>query len=282
MCLGQTGCVKRNRKLTGSALAQTLVFGWLEDPEASYQHLTETAATLGIQVSRQALAQRLTPETAEMFKRTLEAAIPQMLEVASPPEALPLLEAFTGVYVQDSTWISLPDELHETWKGPPKKNHPHKAALKLHLCFDVLTGGFQQFHLTDGMTADSTAAKAAPPLPQGSLRLADLAYFSLDELEKLTQNGIYWISRLKANSYLSDDTGEPLDLQNMLRGEENTHIRKSIRIGKTKQLPAYLIAERLSEAETDKRRRSIRYRAKLAKHTPVSYTHLTLPTNREV
>ena len=264
----QTGCVKRKRKLTGSALAQTLVFGWLEHPDASYQHLTETAATLGLQVSRQALAQRLTPETAEMLKLTLEAAIPQMLEVASPPEALPLLEAFRGVYVQDSTWISLPDELHETWKGHPKKNHPHKAALKLHLCFDVLTGGFQQFHLTDGMTADSAAAKAAPPLPQGSLRLADLAYFSLDELEKLTQNGIYWISRLKANSYLSDDTGEPLDLQNMLRDEENTHIRKSIRIGKTKQLPASLIAQRLSEAETDKRRRSIRYRAKRKAQTP--------------
>ena len=50
------------------------------------------------------------------------------------------------------------------------------------------------------MTADSTAAKANDPLPQGSLRLADLAYFSLNELEKLTENGIYWISRLKANS----------------------------------------------------------------------------------
>ena len=79
----QTGCVKRNRKLTGSALAQTLVFGWLEHPEASYQQLTETAATLGIQVSRQALEQRLTPETAEMLKLTLEAAITEMLEVAS-------------------------------------------------------------------------------------------------------------------------------------------------------------------------------------------------------
>ena len=74
----------------------------------------------------------------------------------------------------------------ETWKGPPKKNHRHKAALKLHLCFDVLTGRFQQFHITDGMTADSSAAKAADPLPPGSLRLADLAYFSLDTLEKLT------------------------------------------------------------------------------------------------
>ena len=42
----QTGCVKRNRKLTGSALAQTLVFGWLEHPEASYQQLTETVPRL--------------------------------------------------------------------------------------------------------------------------------------------------------------------------------------------------------------------------------------------
>ena len=265
----QTGCVKRNRKLTGSALAQTLVFGWLEHPEASYQQLTETAATLGIQVSRQALEQRLTPETAEMLKLTLEAAITEMLEVASRPQVVPLLEQFTGVYVQDSTWISLPDELHGTWKGPPKKNHRHKAALKLHLCFDVLTGRFQQFHITDGMTADSSAAKAADPLPPGSLRLADLAYFSLDTLEKLTQDGIYWISRLKANSYLSDETGEPLDLEKMLREtEENTHIRKPIRIGKRKQLQAYLIAERLSQAETDKRRRSIRYRAKRKAHPP--------------
>jgi hypothetical protein len=264
-----TGLVKRKRKLTGSVLTQILVLGWLENPEASYQQLTETAATLGIQVRRQALEQRLTPETAEMLKLTLEAGITEMLEVASRPQVVPLLEPFTGVYVQDSTWISLPDELHGTWKGPPKKNHRQKAALKLHLCFDVLTGRFQQFHITDGMTADSSAAKAADPLPPGSLRLADLAYFSLDTLEKLTQDGIYWISRLKANSYLSDETGEPLDLEKMLREtEEDTHIRKPIRIGKTKQLQAYLIAERLSQAETDKRRRSIRYRAKRKAQTP--------------
>ena len=106
-----------------------------------------------------------------------------------------------------------------------------------------LPGAFSSF-TTDGMTADSSAAKAADPLPPGSLRLADLAYFSLDTLEKLTQDGIYWISRLKANSYLS----EPLDLEKMLRAEEDTHIRKPIRIGKRKQLQAHLIAERLSQS----------------------------------
>ena len=256
-----TGLVKRKRKLTGSALAQILVLGWLENPEASYQHLTETAAALGIQVSRQALEQRLTLETTEMLKLTLDAATTEMLEVAGRREALPLLQQFQGVYVQDSTWITLPDELHETWKGQPKKNHPHKAALKLHLCFDVLTGGFQDFQLTDGMTADATAAKAAAPLPEGSLRLADLAYFSLDELEKLTENGIYWVSRLKANSYLADENGQRMDLEKMLKtAEEDIYIRKAIQIGKRKQLRVYLVAQRLSEAETNKRRRYIRRR----------------------
>ena len=265
-----TGLVKRKRKLTGSALTQILVFGWLENPEASYQQLTETATTLGLQVSRQALEQRLTPETTEMLKLTLDAGITEMLEVAGQREALPLLQQFRGVYVQDSTWITLPDELHKTWKGQPKKNHPHKAALKLHLCFDILTGGFQDFQLTDGMTADSTAAKASEPLLEGSLRLADLAYFSLDELQKLSEAGIYWISRLKANSYLADETGERFSLEKMLKEtqEANTFIRKSIRIGKRKQLPGYLIAERLSQAETNKRRRSIRYRAKRKAQTP--------------
>ena len=264
-----TGLVKRRRKLTGSALTQILVFGWLENPEASYQQLTETAATLGIEVRRQALEQRLTPETTEMLKLTLDAAITEMLEVASRRESLDLLQQFSGVYVQDSTWIRLPDELHETWKGPPKKNHSRKAALKLHLCFDVLTGGFQDFQLTDGMTADATAAKASDPLQQGSLRLADLAYFSLDEFEKLTENKVYWISRLKANSYLADENGERIDLEKTLKAErENTYIRKAIRIGKRKQLQAYLIAERLSEAETNKRRRYIRRRAKRKAQTP--------------
>ena len=271
-----TGLVKRKRKLTGSVLTQILVLGWLENPEASYQQLTETAATLGIQVRRQALEQRLTPETAEMLKITLDAAITEMLEVASQPQAVGLLQQFNGVYVQDSTWVSLPDKLHETWKGHPKKNHPHKAALKLHLRFDVLTGGFQHFQLTDGMTADSTAAKASEPLPPGSLRLADLAYFSLDALQELTENGIYWISRLKANSYLYDETGERLSLEKMLKAEEgNTVIRKLTRIGKTKQLQVYLIAERLSEAEANKRRRYIRYRAKRKCQTP-SKTRLRL------
>ena len=83
-----TGLVKRKRKLTGSALTQILVFGWLENPEASYQQLADTATIIGTPVSRQALEQRLTPETSEMLKLTLEAAITEVARDSHRPSGI--------------------------------------------------------------------------------------------------------------------------------------------------------------------------------------------------
>ena len=206
----ECGLVQRNRKLTGSALVQTLVFGWLANPEASYDQLAQTAGTLGIAVTRQAIEQRLTLEAADTLKATLEAAAGHV--IATDPQALPLLKQFNGVYLQDSTWIPLPDVFHDTCKGTGDRTNTRKAALKLQLRLEVASGEFEHFHLTEGITADSTAEKQFPPLPEGSLRLADLGYFSLETLEKLTQAKVAWITRLKAGCRLFDETGEPLCL----------------------------------------------------------------------
>ena len=265
----ETAMLQRRRKLTGNTLTQILVLGWLERPDASYHHLAETASVLGINVSRQAIEQRITPEAVEMLKTTLKAAIAQTIEIVPEPQDLPLLQHFNGVYIQDSTWIPLPDELHQTWQGARKNNASKKAGLKLHLRLNVLTGRLEDFQLTDGITADSTAEKQFHILPSGSLRLADLAYFSLDELQRLTDAKIHWITRLKVDCHLFDEDGDPLCLRKLLNAHRNdVLIRKHIRVGKTKQLQAYLIAERRSEEETNKHRRYIRYRAKRKNENP--------------
>lgn len=272
----EAAMLQRRRKLTGSALAQILVLGWLERPDASYHQLAETASVLGINVSRQAIEQRITPQSVEMLKTTLKAAIAHTTEILPESQELPLLQHFNGVYIQDSTWIPLPDELHQTWQGGGKNNVSKKAALKLHLRLNVLTGGLEAFQLTDGITADSTAEKQFQTLPSGSLRLADLAYFSLDVLEELTDAGIYWITRLKVGCHLFGEDGERLCLRKLLNAHpRDTLIRKHIRVGKRKQLQAYLIAERRPEEETNKQRRYIRYRAKRKNENP-SKTRLRL------
>ena len=152
------GFVIRNRKLTGGRFVETLVFSWLANPDATYTELAQTAGALGTPITRQAIEQRFTPEAAATLKATLEAAALEV--ITADPQALPLLKHFNGVYAQDSTWITLPDALHETWEGGRKKNHPNKSAVKLHLRLDVATGTFEHFQLTNGITADSTPLKS--------------------------------------------------------------------------------------------------------------------------
>lgn len=254
------GLVQRNRKLTGSALVQTLVFGWFANPEASYDELAQTAGTLGIAVTRQAIEQGLTAEAAATLRATLEGAAQAV--IATQPHALPLLNGFNGVYLQDSTWIRLPDVFHDTHRGTGDRTNTHRAALKLQLRFEVATGEFEHFQLTEGVAADSTAEKQFQRLPEGSLRLADLGYFSLEALDKLTQANVAWITRLKAGCRLFDEAGDPLCLLKWLQAQSQNTATRPLRIGKTKQLSARLVAEKLSEQETNKRRRDIRRRAK--------------------
>lgn len=258
--------VERQRKLTGGAFAQTVIFGWLENPQASYADLAEMAATLDMDVSRQAIAQRMTPEGAEMLKTVLEAIATEAIR--PEPQTLPGLNTFTGVYVQDSTWIALPDELHAVWKGPRCRTQQQKASLKLQVRFEVHTGSFDHFHLTDGVTGDSKAEKAFPLLPAGSLRLADLGYFSLEEFERLTTSDVFWITRLKVCCHLFDEGGDPLCLLKRLSKETSPCLEMNCRVGATKHLPARLIALRLSEETANTRRRNIRRQAKRRRIQP--------------
>ena len=38
---------------------QTLVFRWMSNPEATYEELAQTAATLGVEISSQSIEERL-------------------------------------------------------------------------------------------------------------------------------------------------------------------------------------------------------------------------------
>ena len=263
----ETGFVQRSCKLNGSCFTQTLVFSLLENPDATYTQMSQTAGVLGASITRQAIEQRFTPEAAETLKVVLDAAASTV--IFADPQTLPLLEKFNGVYLQDSSWITLPDTLHETWEGGSKKNKPNTAAVKLHLRFDIATGTFEHFQLTNGITADSTIEKQIAMLPSGSLRLTDLGYYSLDTFQTLSDAGVLWISRYKVNCLLYDEIGEPFYLLKWLQKGSDNFKEEQIFIGKNKRLKARIVAQKLSETETQQRIRDIKHRAK-RKHTKPS------------
>src|SRR5438067_5767409 len=68
----ETGCVQRQVKFSGATLLQTLVFGWLQHPDATLESLASTAEIRAVSVSDTAVDKRFTPQCAEFLHRMLE------------------------------------------------------------------------------------------------------------------------------------------------------------------------------------------------------------------
>ena len=264
----QTGFVKRKSKLTGAKFVQTMVLGWLHKPEASLDELCQTAASIGVEITPQGLDQRFTREAAALLQAVLHAAIGEV--IASQPVAIPILQRFNGVIVQDSSIISLPDALAELWQGCGDANGHHIAALKLQVRLDLLNGTLHGPHLENGRTNDrgSKLAAKTTPLPVGALRLTDLGYFSLGEFRAIADQEAFFLSRLFLQTALFDQDGQRLDLLAVLRAAPEGQIDLPVRLGSRERLPLRLLAVRVRQEIADQRRRRIIEEAKREGKTP--------------
>src|SRR6185312_11270813 len=57
----QTGFIQRERTISGADFAQTLILGWLEEPEITLDGLTQVAGRREVQITASGLHQRFTP-----------------------------------------------------------------------------------------------------------------------------------------------------------------------------------------------------------------------------
>src|SRR5919199_251491 len=172
-----SGFIRRQRQVTGAGFVQALVFGFLANPRASLEQLAQRAANVGLTISPQGLDKRFTQAAATCLQQVVEAAVQQV--IAAHPVAIPLLQRFNGVYVLDSTTITLPDALAEVWPGCGGSSVGSAAALKVHVLWNVTTGAFRSLALQDGRANDRSAPVQQVALPSGALRIADLGYFTL-------------------------------------------------------------------------------------------------------
>jgi hypothetical protein len=249
----QSGCITRVRKFTGSTLCQTLVFGWLANPQATLSHLCQVAATVGVAVSEQSLEERLTLAAATMLKTVLAAAVEQVLATASVK--IPLLQRFAGVYVQDCTQITLPPALASIWQGCGDASATgHTAVLKLGVRLDLLHGGLHGPALADGKRHDRTVVADLPTLPPGSLLLADLGFFSLATLAAHAAAGVHLLTRIQAGTCLYDQVGKRWSLAAFL-AEQTGPVDCAIELGAAQRLSCRLIAVRVPTWVAQQRRR---------------------------
>ncbi len=253
-----TRFVQRRSKLSGAKFVQTLVFGWLANPEASYEELAQTAATVGVKITAQGLEQRFSEGAAQCLERVVRAAVQQV--IAAAPVAIPLLQRFSAVYIDDSTQVQLPAVLAEVWAGSGggARAEDQTAALKLQVRLDCTSGQLRGPFLQAGRASDRTSPTQHAPLPAGSLRLADLGYFALDVLQTIAGQHAYWLTRLMAGTQVYDAHGQVLDMARCLAQYGPAVGELAVYVGVGHRLPARLIAVRVPAAVANQRRRALR------------------------
>lgn len=269
----QTGFVQRSSKLSGATFTQTLVFGWLNNPQATLGGLTQTAVTLGVAITPQGLDQRFTEAAAAVLEQVLNAAVTQV--IAAQPVAVPVLQRFASVSLLDSSVIVLPEALNQVWSGCGGSTSQGSAALKFQVRLDLCTGALAGPLLQDGRRHDRTSPLQRAPLPAGSLRLADLGYFSLDVLQEMNLQGVCFLSRLQVQTLVFDQEGNHLDLPTLLRTQAKAPLDLWVGIGANHRLAVRLLAVAVDPAVAQERRRRLKLEAR-KRGQPVSKARLAL------
>ncbi len=254
----ETKFVQHVSPLTGAIFAQTLILGWLAMPEASYTQLQQVMALRGCEVSAQALEKRMTQKAADFLLSLLHAVMAEaMSSEAVSPE---LLSRFEGVYLQDGSIISLPNDLSGLYKGyGGSTEESGKSALRVQIRLNMNTGQMQGPWVQEARTCERKGPGSSEqlPLPKNALYVTDCAFQTLHSMHDFSEAGIWWLTHAKADLTLTDARGVKSTMPEFIKSREGQEvIDEWVTLGatsKTRQ-QVRLIAFRVSD-QTAKRRR---------------------------
>ncbi len=253
----ENGLIQRQGgKVTGENLAQTLVFGWWQKPEASLDELCGMGAAVGLDISVQGLNQRWNKRTADFLAGLLTRMASNQIAGEAVEQAM--LDRFTHVYLEDSSIVALADELEEQWRGCGG-NGPD-SAVKLQTRLELRRGQLDGPHLVDGRVHDRLASEAHPTIEPGALRITDLGFWKLSDWEQATLTESYWLSRLKSSThfFVNQQEWTAADWCHQLKGDE---FEVDILLGKVAQVPVRLIGRRVPAEVSAERRRKLKQTA---------------------
>jgi len=103
------------------------------------------------------------------------------------------------------------------------------------------------------------------------MRIADLGYFSLKRLAQMSEDGSYWLTRVKLQCTLSVSENPEIrryELLEFLASQKAQSLEREIRLGTTEQVDCRLLAIRVPPEIANQRRRQRRARLKRKGKTP--------------
>ncbi len=257
----QTGCIRRERAFSGADLLQTLVFGWLTHPEASLETLVSTATIREVYVSDTAVHKRFNESCARFLHAVLEEMVSVLVQ-AEQAVPLELLHRFSSVVLEDSSSITLLEELADCWQGSGGGSGGGEAAIKLHVRWDLRRGQLSGPSLTDGRVSDQCSPFRQVGLPAQSLYIADLGYFDLDAAMHRRKAGSSTLTRARANTVFFTEQGQRLGLRSILPPRVGQTKEMHVLVGGEQRYRMRLLILRVPEEVGEQRRQDLRSEAR--------------------
>ncbi len=209
----------------------------------------------GVTVSRVALWKRMGKEQRDCLQSILEQTFRVKLRVhlLAGKNSQALFSPFGEIYLQDSTIISLPDQLKQYYKGSVSKGS-QKSSMRLQAIYGLSSGTFKEFSLGSFTDNDQGASgNIIKLLKPRDLIIRDLGYFVLKVFRQVASAGAFFLSRYRYATNIYDaHTGEQIQLGQVLKGSS---VDIEVLAGAKEKLPCRLVAVKLPDHVAAERRR---------------------------
>lgn len=238
--------------------------------------LAQTAHRLNpeVEVTGQAFKERFNALAVEFLKQMFAEAL--RLTAPAAAQVIALLAAFSEVNLLDSSTIPLPAALTEEYPGCGGVGA--KAAAKLYLVLNYLTGGYDTMQIESGRKADQNMGERflANHLP-GALWMFDLGFFNAPFLAQIAAAASFFVCRLAASQMVfygrrANQVLEPFDLDHFLARAPRQLFEIDIVFGPRQEVATRLVIAPVPLEVASSRRRKAREKARKYGRQPTQKT----------
>ena len=185
------------------------------------------------------------------------------------PRRSPCSAASLPSSLDDSTSLTLPASLAQEYPGCGGSDDAGAAGMKVMARLEAIAGRLEFCEPAPASASDRTLHKELPPLPSGSLRLADLGFFDLDRMAADTAAGVSWISRAPSRLKVRHGDEPARNLPEWLGSRRSDRIDAIVTVGTKTRLTCRLVAVR-APADVVRRRLEDLEKKQRKKQRPVS------------
>lgn len=250
--------VGRASDMTGPLFVKTLVFGWVDNPNATLENLAEMADDLGVEITAQGIDNRINDKAVNFLEKQFNESMNLFKNELKID--VKILQQFSSVELIDSTTVALPNSMLKHYLGCGG-NGPD-SSLKVQLTFDLLTNNIRYISLEDGRAADQGYSKDIEGLEANALRISDLGYFKMGRFATIVAKNAYFLSRFNYQTALYSLGGDRVDLLAWLKNQSEDLVEDWFLVGQGTKLKCRLVARRLPQKVADKRRAKAKKKAK--------------------